>query len=300
MIFEILLYAAIGVLAVILIVLTALCIKRKREVCRITESINRYIQSGAVADFSPKEGYIAELQNAVFDMETLIEREKQNTKEMSKQNTEFVSDISHQLKTPIAGLRLYCEMEHSQHPSEHTEKELQLIEKMENLVYRLLRLEKIRSDAYVMDFRTYDSADFINPIVSDFRHLFPQKEYKVRADGKIRCDKEWLGEAVGNLIKNASEHTEQNGRVEITVNDTGDFTEITVQDNGGGVPEKDLPLLFTRFHKTNNALPSSAGIGLAITKAVVEKHHGTVSAENKNSGLCVVICLPHIDGYVLI
>lgn len=64
------------------------------------------------------------------------------------------------------------------------------------------------------------------------------------------------------------------------------------------MPEKDLPLLFTRFHKTNNALPSSAGIGLAITKAVVEKHHGTVSAENKNSGLCVVICLPHIDGYV--
>ena len=93
MIFEILLYAAIGVLAVILIVLTVLCIKRKREVCRITESINRYIQSGAVADFSPKEGYIAELQNAVFDMETLIEREKQNTKKMSKQKLAMLSPV---------------------------------------------------------------------------------------------------------------------------------------------------------------------------------------------------------------
>lgn len=297
---EIILLVAVGLLAVCVLILIGICFKTKRKIKRITKNVDRYTQAGIVSDFSPKDGYIAELQNAVFDLETLIEREKQNTKEMSKQNSEFISDISHQLKTPIAGLRLYCEMEHSQNPSDHTEKELQLIEKMENLVYRLLRLEKIRSDSYVMDFRTYDAAEFIDPVISDFRHLFPEKVYTVRADGKIRCDKEWLGEAVGNLIKNASEHTEIDGKVEITVNDTGEFTEITVQDNGGGVPEKELPLLFTRFHKTENALPSSAGIGLAITKAVVEKHHGTVSAENKNGGLCVVICLPHIDGYVLI
>lgn len=297
---EIILLVAVGLLAVCLLILIGICFKTKRKIKRITKNIDRYTQAGIVSDFSPKDGYIAELQNAVFDLETLIEREKQNTKEMSKQNSEFISDISHQLKTPIAGLRLYCEMEHSQNPSDHTEKELQLIEKMENLVFRLLRLEKIRSDSYVMDFRTYDAAEFIDPVISDFSHLFPEKVYTVRADGKIRCDKEWLGEAVGNLIKNASEHTEIDGKVEIAVNDTGEFTEITVQDNGGGVPEKELPLLFTRFHKTENALPSSAGIGLAITKAVVEKHHGTVSAENKNGGLCVVICLPHIDGYVLI
>ena len=88
--------------------------------------------------------------------------------------------------------------------------------------------------------------------------------------------------------------------VAVSVKDARGFTQITVQDNGGGVPENELPMLFTRFHKTQNALPSSAGIGLAITKAVVEKHHGTVSAENKNGGLYIVICLPHIDGYVAI
>lgn len=287
-------------LFVCVVALIALCVKRKKEINGLTKSINRYLESGAVSDFSPKDNYISELQNAVFDLESRLEREKLNTKEKSRQNTEFISDVSHQLKTPLAGLRLYCEMEHTANPSDHTQKELLLIEKMEALISRLLRLEKIRSDSYVMDFKTYSSADLIDPIIADFRHLFPEKQYKVNTGGEIRCDKEWLGEAVSNLIKNASEHTEKDGIVSVSVRNTQGFTEITVQDNGGGVPEKELPLLFTRFHKTQNALPSSAGIGLAITKAVVEKHHGTVSAENKNGGLYVVICLPHIDGYIAI
>ena len=259
-----------AVLAVCAVALLAVCVKRKKEVSGVVKSIEKYLEDGLISDFSPHDHYIAELQNAVFDLETRLEREKLNTKEKTRQNTEFISDVSHQLKTPLAGLRLYCEMEHSSNPTSHSEKELLLIEKMENLVSRLLRLEKIRSDSYVSAF------------------------------GKIRCDREWLAEAVGNLIKNASEHTADDGMVAVSVKDARGFTQITVQDNGGGVPENELPMLFTRFHKTQNALPSSAGIGLAITKAVVEKHHGTVSAENKNGGLYIVICLPHIDGYVAI
>ncbi len=289
-----------AVFAACTIVLFAVCVVRRRKIRQLTSSIERYIAGGELTGFSTGDDYMADLQNAVFDLQNLLELEKSNTKAESKRNTEFISDVSHQLKTPLAGLRLYCEMEHASNPSSHTEKELLLIEKMENLVSRLLRLEKIRSDAYVMDFQTYDACDFIDPIITDFRHLFPQKHYSVNASGKIRCDEDWLGEAVGNLIKNASEHTADSGNVAVRIESTERITSVTVADDGGGVPEKDLPLLFTRFHKTENALPSSAGIGLAITKAIVEKHHGTVSAENKNGGLQVVICLPHIDGYVAI
>ena len=72
---------------------------------------------------------------------------------------------------------------------------------------------------------------------------------------------------------------------------------ISVEDNGGGVPEKELPKLFDRFHRAANARPDSAGIGLAIARAVVQKHHGTISAENTAKGLKIVICLPKIDGH---
>lgn len=289
-----------AVLAVCVIVLACVFAKRKKRIRTITRSIDQYLETGAVTDFSTRDDLLAQLQNAVFDLENRLEREKRNTRERSRQNTEFISDVSHQLKTPLAGLRLYCEMEHAANPSDHTQKELALVEKMEDLIARLLRLEKIRTDAYTMNFQTYDAADLIDPLIAQFRHLFPKKQYAVTARGKVRCDQEWLGEAVGNLIKNASEHTAPDGCVAVSVQEKNGAAQITVQDNGGGVPKQDLPLLFTRFHKAQNALPSSAGIGLAITKAVVEKHHGTVSAENKNGGLCVVICLPHIDGSVAI
>lgn len=289
-----------AVLAVCVIVLSCVFAKRKKRIRTLTKSIDQYLETGAVTDFSTRDDLLAQLQNAVFDLENRLEREKQNTRERSRQNTEFISDVSHQLKTPLAGLRLYCEMEHAANPSDHTQKELALVEKMEDLIARLLRLEKIRTDAYTMNFQTYDAADLIDPLIAQFRHLFPKKQYAVTARGKVRCDQEWLGEAVGNLIKNASEHTAPDGCVAVSVQEKNGAAQITVQDNGGGVPKQDLPLLFTRFHKAQNALPSSAGIGLAITKAVVEKHHGTVSAENKNGGLCVVICLPHIDGSVAI
>ena len=289
-----------AVLAVCAIVLACVFAKRKKRIRTITRSIDQYLETGAVTDFSTRDDLLAQLQNAVFDLESRLEREKQNTRERSRQNTEFISDVSHQLKTPLAGLRLYCEMEHAANPSDHTQKELALVGKMEDLIARLLRLEKIRTDAYTMHFQTYDAADLIDPLIAQFRHPFPKKKYSVTARGKVRCDQEWLGEAVGNLIKNASEHTAPDGCVAVSVQEKNGAAQITVQDNGGGVPKQDLPLLFTRFHKAQNALPSSAGIGLAITKAVVEKHHGTVSAENKNGGLCVVICLPHIDGSVAI
>ena len=70
---------------------------------------------------------------------------------------------------------------------------------------------------------------------------------------------------------------------------------VVIEDNGGGVPEAELSKLFERFHRSVNASPDSAGIGLAITKAIVEKHHGTIIAENSNKGLRVSMCFPIID-----
>ena len=277
------------------VVLLTLHIINKKKVRALTRSIDKFIKDGTLTELATSDGDLSHLQTNICELEARLIQEREYTKQEAKNNTEFISDISHQLKTPLAGLRLYCEMQHNTSPDSHTEKELALISKMEKLIYNVLKLEKIRSDTYVMSFAETEVADIAEELKTEFTALFPQKEFTINGKGSFRCDKPWLREALGNVIKNACEHTASDGRVDITVEEAEKSVSVIIEDNGGGVAEDELSMLFRRFHRSQNASPDSAGIGLSITKAIVEKHHGTITAENSEKGLRVSMCFPIID-----
>ena len=283
------------VLAVVSTILIISHFIQKKKIRNLTESIDKFIKDETMTELSTSDDSLAHLQSNICELENRIIQQREYTKQEAKNNTEFISDISHQLKTPLAGLRLYCEMEHNNAPSSHTEKELELISKMEKLIYNVLKLEKIRSDTYAMNFEKHELSDIANDLKNEFSHLFPQKNITVRGTGAFRCDKSWLREALGNVIKNACEHTETDGIVDVVIEQSEKSVSVVIEDNGDGVPEAELPKLFERFHRTHNASPDSAGVGLAITKAIVEKHHGMVTAENSEMGLRVSMCFPIID-----
>lgn len=292
---DIFLIVALVVMTVLCAVLIALHIISKKKTRALTRSIDKFIKDGTMTELSTADGDFAHLQSNVCELETRLIQEREYTKLEAKNNTEFISDISHQLKTPLAGLRLYCEMEHNTTPSSHTEKELVLISKMEKLIHNVLKLEKIRSDTYVMNFEETELSDLLFDLKAEFSTLFPTKAITVKGKGNLRTDKSWIREALGNVIKNACEHTKADGKVDIIIEQAEKSVSVIIEDNGGGVPENELPMLFRRFHRTENASPDSAGIGLSITKAIVEKHHGTITAENSGKGLRVAMCFPIID-----
>ena len=288
------------IVSAVLLIISIILLINNRKIHKDIDKLSTAIENEKLTEYSTADNHFSRLHNAVADLENRLRLERSNTARESKKNSEFISDISHQLKTPLAAMRLYVEMEHGEHPNEHTEKELQLIDKMENLIYKLLRLEKLKSDSYVMDFAFYEVREVANEVVDEFRPLFPNKKYIVSGESRFRLDKAWLSEALGNVVKNASEHTAEDGKIAITIENSEQSTTVSIKDNGGGVPEEELSKLFLRFHRTENANPNSAGIGLAITKAIVEKHHGTITAENTDEGLNVIMCFPHIDGAIAI
>lgn len=295
---EIVLICFVALLCLLILTFIIKSIKNKKQINALTESIEKYLENGDLTKFSTADNNFSTLQNAVCDLENALELQKHNTETETKKNSDFIADISHQFKTPIAGLKLYIEMDNELNPTDHTEKELQLIEKMEELIRKLLHLEKIKTDAYTMDFNMCEVQEIVSSIITDFKPIFSSKEFTITGSSKMRCDKSWLFEAIGNVIKNACEHTADNGKIDVIIEDSEQSTIITVSDNGGGVETQEISKIFNRFHRTKNAKPQSAGIGLAITKAIVEKHHGTISAENTEKGLNIIMCFPHLDGYI--
>lgn len=286
-----LLLISIGVIAL----LAVRSAKLKREADTLAENAEKFLLGGEKSDISLSDNDFATLQNAVVDLEERICFQEAEMQAEIQKNSEFIADISHQLKTPLAAMRLYCELQENSASGVYGEKQLLLIEKMEMLIKKLLRLEKLRSDAYQMNFEMHDIGETAKAQAVQFASIYPTKKITVSGSDCFRLDAEWIGEAIGNVIKNACEHTDENGKIDIRVygSEFENVATVEIEDDGGGVPESELPKLFVRFYKSPNSSAESTGIGLALTRVIVEKHHGKISARNKAQGLCVTMCFPH-------
>ena len=281
-------------MGVVILFLVSLLLRRKKRIAGLRAGLDAYLKNGKPLPYSLREGDLALLQNELSDLVARLELEKQRAKDVDRKNAAFAADVSHQLKTPLAGLRLYCELD-AQSGNPNAEKELRLIEKTERLVAELLKLQKIRTDSFDFVFEAAVLETLIEETFAAFRPLYPQKRFEATGFAVLRCDGPWLSEAVSNIVKNACEHTPEDGQIRAAIEDSDESVTLTLEDNGGGVPALDLPHLFERFYKAKNASPDSTGLGLAITKEIVSKHHGTITAENAGEGLRLTLCFPKIN-----
>ena len=280
---------------ILLLILLAVLVRRffeTRRLKKLSEAMEDFLTGhGGKLSFSLKEDMAAQVENAAAEMQNRIETTEERFRREARRTSDLTADISHQLKTPLASLRLFCEMDRS----EHCDQQLSQIERMEALISRLLRLEKLCADGYDFAYEDCDMRQLISMEWDQLHPLWPDRELTLEGEAVIRCDPKWMAEVFRNLMKNACEHTKEGGKIRVKLERTDRTFHCTLEDDGGGAAEKDLPHLFDRFYRAEGQRSDGTGLGLAIVKEIIFRHHGHISAENTAKGLKFTISLPVLD-----
>ena len=263
--------------------------RRIRKLAELVDDFNS--GTGEMLDVALEEDALAQLHNGIADTQQALVRAKQLNTEECHRTSQLTADISHQLKTPLTTLRLYTELDDAPHAAQC----LDQIQRMEDLIGALLRLERLCADGYAFHFGTSDVETIIREQWQGLQAIWPDKKLMLEGAARIRCDENWLGEAFLNLLKNACEHTAEDGVIRVKLERTDAAFFCTVEDNGGGVSTEELPKLFQRFYRAEHQSKNGAGIGLAIVKEIIQRHHGVITAENGQEGLKMSISMPMLD-----
>ena len=240
-----------------------------------------YLTEEGEGDFNILNHQFNQMANRLENSLDTLKREKVFLKNM-------ISDISHQLKTPLSSLIVINDIlseDENMSPdirNDFLSRERIQLERMEWLIINLLKLARIEAGAIEFKRERALLQDIVNIAILSLSDKLENQvlEVKGNKDSSFYGDKDWTAEALINIIKNAIEHGK--GKIEIILEETPLFSTIIVKDNGEGIDEKYLPHIFERFYKVNNEVkPDSIGIGLNLAKIIVESQEGTISARSK-------------------
>lgn len=203
----------------------------------------------------------------------------------------MLSDISHQLKTPLSSLLTMNELllAGKVAPADQRdffEKSHSQLVRMEWLVTNLLKMARLEAGNIVFKSQRLLLAGVIEKALSPLQVNLEQKQQQIQIKGNVdevsfRGDQDWTAEALTNIIKNCSEHTGEGGKIQIELSETPLFSRISISDNGEGIERRDLPHIFKRFYKGSNSVKTeSIGIGLALTKLIIESQNGDITVSS--------------------
>lgn len=288
------LFLSILLSAIILYIFLYFNAKRNKAIEKANDTIQLFMNgNNSIRLDDNKEGTLSQLFSSINTLSTSltthIDKEKYN-KEFLK---ETISDISHQLKTPLAALQMYNEIIQEEDTTndvinQFLKKSERELNRMAFLIQNLLKLAKLDAGTIILEKKHYTLKPFLEECLVSY-YIRAQLEHKfitLQCNNTLNLhfDREWLHEAVGNVIKNALDHISPGGNVNILCDDTPVMTEIIIIDNGSGIHPDDIHHVFKRFYRSRfTSDKHGIGIGLALSKAIIEKHGGTITVESELS-----------------
>ena len=254
--------------------------------------INAYLDGDRSARIEcDNEGELYRLFHSVNSMAAVLNAHADNELREKEFLKNTISDISHQLKTPLAALSIYNGLLQDEDIDADAVKEFaelseQELDRIETLVQNLLKITRLDAGSIAFEKDTENVADMIQDIALHFAYRAKQEEKELTLSGaedtSLFCDRNWLIEAIGNLVKNALDHTDKGGTVRLEWRALPSAVQLKVTDNGCGIYPEDLHHIFKRFYRSRFSKDTQGvGLGLPLAKAIIEAHDGTIEVDSE-------------------
>lgn len=264
---------------------------RYREI----DKLSGYLQKISNGDYQldvrdNAEGELSLLKSQIYKVTTRLSEQSNTLHEDKDKLTNAISDISHQLKTPLTSMMIMADLlsDHRIDDEKRTEFTRNLniqLKRMDWLVSSLLKLSKIDAGTIAFKKEPILVAELIEKALAPLMVPMDIKMQQVDIQGdKLAAfsgDLNWTAEALINILKNCVEHTAPGGKLSVRYTENVLFTEITILDNGSGISKQDLPHIFKRFYKGSNASDESVGIGLAMAYSIITSQQGDIEVRSE-------------------
>ena len=264
---------------------------RYREI----EKLSGYLRQISGGDYTldvrdNHEGELSILKNDLYKVTLMLSEQSTLLQQDKIRLTDAISDISHQLKTPLTSMMVMVDLLSdpdlaADKRAEFTRNIRVQLERIEWLVSSLLKLSKIDAGTITFKKDPIKVATLIQKALEPVLIPMDIKNQTVSIKGEDTAtflgDFNWTAEAVINILKNCVEHTCVGGEITISYSENALFTEIVIADNGNGIPREDIPYIFKRFYKGKNASDDSIGIGLAMAHSIITSQNGDIDVQSE-------------------
>ena len=286
---EILLTNSISIISLTIIV-TILIINYKNKKSKKIENIINYIEEINKKNYNLKieentEDELSNLTNELYKITIMLKEQAELSKKDKNVLQRSLEDISHQIKTPLTSISIMLDnIKENPQMDLHTRQEFiyeisRQIEWINWLVISLLKLSKLDSNTVDFKHEEINAENLINNVIKNLAIPLDIKQQSVIVTGNNETfigDYNWELEALTNIVKNCIEHTPENKKIYINCEKNNFNTKRVIRDEGNGIDREDIKHIFERFYKGKNSSENSVGIGLALSKSIIEKDNGYI------------------------
>ena len=266
--------------------------KQNQVLEQAVSQINAYLDGNHNARIEcDDEGELYRLFHTVNSLAAVLNAHADNELREKEFLKNTISDISHQLKTPLAALNIYNGLLQDEDIEVSSVKEFaglseQELDRIETLVQSLLKITRLDAGAIVLEKNAENVADMMRDIELHFAYRARQEKKEIILSGSdhlsLFCDRDWLNEAIDNIVKNAFDHTESGATIRVAWNELPSGVQIVITDNGCGIHPEDIHHIFKRFYRSRFSKDKQGiGLGLPLAKAIVEAHNGTIEVDSE-------------------